>query len=105
VENTGRPIRPEDVRRLGEPFERLHRDADGTGAGLGLSIVRAVADAHGARLALRTRAGGGLVAEVEFPSDPLARGRRRSRAVAPGRAGRAGRDADGIDRLLLGRDR
>jgi signal transduction histidine kinase len=66
VENTGREIRPQDVRRLAEPFERLHRDTTGPGAGLGLSIVRAVADAHAARLELTPRAGGGLVAEVAF---------------------------------------
>ena len=44
------------------------RDSDGSGAGLGLSIVRAVADAHGARLELHPRAGGGLEATVAFPS-------------------------------------
>ena len=66
VENTGPEIRPGDVRRLAEPFERLHRDCAGPGVGLGLSIVRAVADAHGARLELSPRPGGGLVAEVAF---------------------------------------
>jgi signal transduction histidine kinase len=66
VENTGPVIRPQDVRRLAEPFERLHRDTTGPGAGLGLSIVRAVSDAHGARLELSPRPGGGLVAEVAF---------------------------------------
>jgi len=66
VENTGPEIRPQDVRRLAEPFERLHRDCSGPGVGLGLSIVRSVADAHGARLELQPRAGGGLVADVAF---------------------------------------
>ena len=74
VENTGPVIRPEDVRRLAEPFERLQRDASGPGAGLGLSIVRAVADAHGARLQLEPRAGGGLVAAVAFPPVTIADG-------------------------------
>jgi signal transduction histidine kinase len=104
VENTGRAIRGEDVRRLAEPFERLNRDTDRPGAGLGLSIVRSVADAHGARLRLRPRAGGGLVAEVEFPSDPVfadAVGRRVGAvAVAHGRA-----DADRVALPLVGRDR
>jgi signal transduction histidine kinase len=68
VENTGPLISRSDVRRLAEPFERLHRDSDGPGAGLGLSIVRAVADAHGASLTLHARSGGGLVAEVVFPT-------------------------------------
>jgi signal transduction histidine kinase len=66
VENTGPVIAAEDVRRLAEPFERLGRDSDGPGAGLGLSIVRAVADAHGATLSLQPRAGGGLEAVVTF---------------------------------------
>jgi signal transduction histidine kinase len=66
VENTGPVIAPEDVRRLAEPFERLGRDSDGPGAGLGLSIVRAVADAHGAELELSPRAAGGLDVQVTF---------------------------------------
>jgi signal transduction histidine kinase len=102
VENTGGVVRPEDVRRLAEPFERLHRDCDGTGAGLGLSIVRAVADAHGARLSLRPRAGGGLIAEVEFPSDLSVRTRERGRAVAAA-VERVRGHADGLERPLLGR--
>ena len=66
VENTGPVIAPDDVRRLAEPFERLGRDSDGPGAGLGLSIVRAVADAHGAELVLSPRAAGGLDVHVTF---------------------------------------
>jgi signal transduction histidine kinase len=75
VENTGAAIAPEDVRRLAEPFERLGRDSDGPGAGLGLSIVRAVADAHGAQLRLEPRAGGGLDVTVAFPQGAPVRAR------------------------------
>jgi signal transduction histidine kinase len=98
VANTGAAIAPDDVRRLAEPFERLHRDCDGPGAGLGLSIVRAVADAHGAQLQLRPRGGGGLVAEVAFPSDLVSR--RRPAGAVPAVARRRG-DTDRVDRRLL----
>jgi signal transduction histidine kinase len=85
VENTGATIAPDDVRRLAEPFERLGRDSDGPGAGLGLSIVRAVADAHGAQLRLEPRAGGGLEATVTFPhSTPSGSSPARNRSTWAG---------------------
>jgi signal transduction histidine kinase len=67
VENTGPPIAPGAAARLAEPFERLAREADGRGAGLGLSIVRAVSEAHGGTLSIEPRAGGGLVVVVRLP--------------------------------------
>ena len=39
------------------------------GAGLGLSIVRSVAHAHGGTAAARPREGGGLIVTVTFPAD------------------------------------
>ena len=67
VENSGPRIDPDDAARLAEPFERLSREADARGAGLGLSIVRAVAEAHGGALAIEPRAEGGLVVSVRLP--------------------------------------
>jgi signal transduction histidine kinase len=94
VENTGAAIAPEDVRRLAEPFERLGRDSDGPGAGLGLSIVRAVADAHGAQLRLDPRAGGGLEVTVTFPhSSPSGSSPARNRSTWAGVNGGDARSA------------
>jgi signal transduction histidine kinase len=68
VTNTGPRVPDESVRLLTEPFHRLERRRDRRGAGLGLSIVRAVAAAHGGRLVLSARDDGGLVADVELPA-------------------------------------
>lgn len=68
VLNTGAPIPPEALARLAQPFERLDRAVRTPGSGLGLSIVRAVAEAHGGRLELRARPEGGLDAEARLPA-------------------------------------
>jgi signal transduction histidine kinase len=67
VENSGPPVDREAADRLAEPFERLQREADARGAGLGLSIVRAVTEAHGGTLAIEPRAEGGLIVSVRLP--------------------------------------
>jgi signal transduction histidine kinase len=67
VENSGPVVSAAMAARLLEPFERGGRARDGGGAGLGLSIVRAVAEAHGGRVALAPRREGGLAVEVVLP--------------------------------------
>jgi signal transduction histidine kinase len=67
VENTGPVVPDAEVARLFQPFQRLGADRVGPGAGLGLSIVQAIADAHGAALHTRPRTTGGLHIEVTFP--------------------------------------
>jgi signal transduction histidine kinase len=69
VENGGDVFDQADVDGLAQPFRRLGADRTGSdnGAGLGLSIVAAIADAHGGTLHLHARAGGGLTATIELP--------------------------------------
>jgi signal transduction histidine kinase len=69
VSNTGTLIPPGEVEGLFQPFRQLgtQRIRHGDGHGLGLAIVRAIADAHGAALAARARPRGGLDVEVIFP--------------------------------------
>jgi len=77
VVNSGPHVPDESVQLLTEPFHRLERRRDRRGAGVGLSIVRAVAAAHGGRLELTAREDGGLVADVELPAVRASRGPRR----------------------------
>lgn len=70
VTNTGDPVPPEVVPSLFEPFRRLSPERTGTsgGAGLGLSIVRSIADAHHGSVTATARAEGGLVVVVSLPA-------------------------------------
>jgi signal transduction histidine kinase len=72
VTSSGRVIPAAEVDRLFEPFQRLgpRRARRDGGHGLGLSIVRAIATAHGATITARPRPGGGLTIDVTFPGEP-----------------------------------
>ncbi len=65
----GGPSIPEDaVDSLFEPFRRMEvRTNDRDGVGLGLTLVRAIADAHEASVSAKPVAGGGLEISVTFP--------------------------------------
>jgi signal transduction histidine kinase len=71
VANGGPPIPPDQVATLFEPFRRLEADRTGSdrGAGLGLSIVRSVATAHGGTTTAKALPDGGLEVRVELPAD------------------------------------
>lgn len=72
VTNTGPDIPPYEVESLFKPFYRLgaERLVGGKGAGLGLSIVRSVAEAHHGTVTATPRQGGGLEITVRLPADP-----------------------------------
>jgi signal transduction histidine kinase len=69
VSSSGLVIPPAEVSRLFEPFQRLRPRGtpDSGGHGLGLSIVRAIAVAHGAAITAHACPGGGLSVDVTFP--------------------------------------
>ena len=69
VENTGPVVPAYEVQNLFEPFRRLNTDRveSSKGAGLGLSIVRSVAAAHGGTVVATPREGGGLIVTVRLP--------------------------------------
>jgi signal transduction histidine kinase len=70
VENTGGQIASESVGGLFEPFRRgtSDRTHHGGGAGLGLTIVRSIAQAHDGSVLARPGPHGGLRVEVTLPS-------------------------------------
>jgi signal transduction histidine kinase len=72
IANTGALIPPGQVDRLFQPFQRLgaERVSHTHGNGLGLAIVRAIADVHGAALTANARSEGGLDIHVSFPASP-----------------------------------
>ncbi|MEU5366378.1 HAMP domain-containing sensor histidine kinase [Streptomyces sp. NPDC005925] len=69
VSNTGPVVPAYEVDNLFEPFRRLRTERTGSdkGVGLGLSIVRSVARAHGGYICAQPREGGGLVMRVALP--------------------------------------
>jgi signal transduction histidine kinase len=79
VENGGPVLDQVQVAQLAQPFRRLNADgmstgriAAGDGSGLGLSIVAAIAAAHGGSLDLSARLDGGLRVVITLPLAPAA---------------------------------
>jgi two-component system, OmpR family, sensor histidine kinase KdpD len=64
VQDSGPGIRPEQRERI---FERFAQGEDGGAAGLGLSIVRDVVQAHGGRIYLESEVGHGSRFTIELP--------------------------------------
>ena len=96
VADTGPGIPPEDVDRL---FDRLYRASSATaghvpGAGLGLTIVKGIVEAHGGTVRVESRVGAGTTFRVELPltaeagnlapGQPALNGRRELMGAADG---------------------
>jgi two-component system, OmpR family, sensor kinase len=70
VKDTGPGVPPQEQARIFERFVRLDRAPAGEGAGLGLAITRAIAEAHGGRVELDSRPGAGARFTVIIPTEP-----------------------------------
>jgi signal transduction histidine kinase len=66
VRDTGAGIPPEEREKVFRRLYRLEKSRSTKGSGLGLSLVSAIAELHGASVSL-TDNNPGLIAEVSFP--------------------------------------
>ena len=69
IDDNGPGIPVDQIAAMMEPFQRgdASRNRGTGGAGLGLTLARAIAEQHGGRLVLSNRAEGGLRAEIRLP--------------------------------------
>jgi cell cycle sensor histidine kinase DivJ len=68
VSDTGAGIAPDDLARLGRPYEQAgDSDKKAMGTGLGLSLVRAFAELHGGELIIESQLGHGASFSVRLP--------------------------------------
>ena len=74
VEDQGPGIPEEDQQRVFEPFVRLESSRNGEtgGTGLGLTLVKAIAEGHGGDITLENRSEGGLRARMRLPRTGVA---------------------------------
>jgi signal transduction histidine kinase len=70
VRDRGLGVDPQDRKHVFEPFYRGRRaiDAQVRGNGLGLSLVKRIAEAHGGRVGLETEPGAGAAFTVSLPA-------------------------------------
>lgn len=70
VRDNGAGVAPDDLARIQEPFEhggRAEAAQHARGAGLGLTLVKALAELHGGHLELASRKGHGFTARIHLP--------------------------------------
>ncbi len=84
VRDTGIGIAEHEQERL---FERFFRTSEATaravaGAGLGLTVCKAIVEAHGGEIAVVSRAGAGTTVRVHLPAHPVASTERAEQRVA-----------------------
>lgn len=69
IQDEGPGLPPAELEKVFEPFYRVEgsRSRETGGTGLGLTIAKSIAEAHGGRLSLQNRSEGGLEARLTLP--------------------------------------
>ncbi|MCF8469271.1 MAG: PAS domain S-box protein [Parvibaculum sp.] len=72
VTDNGRGIPQDQIERLGQPFEQIATDAalSKEGTGLGLALVRSLAELHGGSMTIESELGAGTTVTVAMPLVP-----------------------------------
>jgi heavy metal sensor kinase len=70
VQDTGPGVPPDEQPRIWERLYRGDQSRSQSGLGLGLSLVRAIVEAHGGRAGVANAPGGGAIFELHLPLAP-----------------------------------
>jgi signal transduction histidine kinase len=96
VSDTGTGIPAEDHERIFERFGKGSNSATSEGSGLGLSIVKAIAEAHGGTVQLESEEGKGSRFVLRIPSGGKDADRKTDDSAAADSAGRSGSEAPSV---------
>jgi two-component system sensor histidine kinase KdpD len=67
IADRGFGIPAEDLNRVFDKFYRVQQPVNVSGTGLGLAICKGIVEAHGGRIELENRAGGGTLVSIALP--------------------------------------
>jgi len=70
IEDTGCGIAPEHIPRVFDRFYRADASRSSEGTGLGLALVKSIADLHGGSATVKSEVGRGTIVTLTFPNQP-----------------------------------
>ncbi len=67
VSDNGRGVPSDQIARIFEPLERVEKDSEIAGSGVGLAICRTIMEAHGGNIGAAVNPEGGMTFKLHFP--------------------------------------